>query len=216
METVDFSRVVHHKRASYSHSAQARARAAGSSYRSSSCSSSQPQAAQALASAALACSRLVLTEGARFDFHSPEGLGAASSFLRSVEWLSAELMVPVQSRLYRCLFSSAYRDLFHSDRCYIPELLQSAYDEIASIWVNGHQYAFRTGVRAAGRDLVAVFAQLSAALASTPAASATEAAALTAALTRFDECWAEYERLLITELILIEDAALKLSGYQPL
>jgi hypothetical protein len=83
----------------------------------------------------------------KFDIDSEQGCNACKNFLKGVEKLSSLLPVRACARQYRLMFTKAYQILYKDGfLCYLTEILDSAQENFACLWVNGQKYTFSQDV----------------------------------------------------------------------
>ena len=159
--------------------------------------------------------QLVTLPTQRFDFESAQGKAACRQFLLQVEVLADLFQVACCSRTYRAQFSRAYAVLYcEENRCYLPEILEAAQEQLASLWVNGEAYSIAEAVLQAGAALFAAFAELQQGLHEVWTSWLTAGELLQPAqecicelLARFDRVWVVFEAAYVHELMRIETSA---------
>jgi hypothetical protein len=101
----------------------------------------------------------------KLDFDSEQGVSAIREIIKYFGKLFEELKLEKSDREYRKKFSRAYRTMLESqgsldDLCYVKDILDSAQENYAHLWVNGEKYVFSDDVVAAAKSLTESFAQV--------------------------------------------------------
>lgn len=150
----------------------------------------------------------------KFDLDTLEGQSTCKRFLQFVEQLAESLRIKTRKRTYRRKFSNAYKVLYKDGKlCYLTEILDSAQEAFAYLYVNGEKYLFSNSVIDTGKKLYDAFCQLLFDVKEIYSRILPEQdfeqilkllSELREILEDFDTKWVKYEKQYVRELMIIE------------